>query len=58
MDVERRIAAGIRVNGALAALIRRRNISTAARLSVHNVVFVPTLSYCSETWVLKTKRGY
>ena len=34
MDEERRIAAGKRVNGALAALMRRRNVSTAARLAV------------------------
>ena len=36
MDVERRIAAGNKVNGALAALMRRRNVSTAARLAVHS----------------------
>ena len=34
--MERRIAAGNKVNGALAALMRRRNVSTAARLAVHN----------------------
>ena len=34
MDVERLIAAGNKVNGALAALMRRRNVSTAARLAV------------------------
>ena len=38
MGVERRIAAGNRVNGALAASIRRPNVSTAARLAVHNAV--------------------
>ena len=43
MDVERHIAAGKRVNGALAALMGRRNISTAARLAVHNAALVPTL---------------
>ena len=36
MDVERHIAAGNKVDGALAALMRRRNVSTAARLAVHN----------------------
>ena len=35
MDVERRIAVGNRVNEALAALMRRRNVSKAARLAVH-----------------------
>ena len=53
--MERRIAAGNKVNGALAALMRRQNVSTAARLAVHNVVVVPTLLYGSETWVLQKK---
>ena len=35
MDAERRIAAGNKVNGALAALMRRRNVSTVVRLPVH-----------------------
>ena len=55
MDVERRIAAGNKVNGALAALMRRRNVSTAAPLAVHNAVLVPTLIYGSEMWVLQKK---
>ena len=55
MDAEWRIAAGNRVNGALAALLRRRNVSTPARLAVHNAVLVPTLLYCSQTWVLHKK---
>ena len=55
MDAERRSAAGSKVNGALAALIRRRYVSTAARLAVHNTVLVPTLVYGSETWVLQKK---
>ena len=55
MDVERRIAAGNRTNRALAALMRRRNVSTAVRLAVHNAVLVPTLLYGSETWVLQIK---
>ena len=37
-----RIAADNKING---ALIRRRNVSTATRLSVHSVVFVLTLLY-------------
>ena len=35
--------------------MRRPNVSTAARLAVHNAVLVPTLLYGSETWVLQTK---
>ena len=54
-DVERRITAGNKVNGALAALTRRQNVSTAARLAVHNALLIPTLLYGSETWVLKKK---
>ena len=55
MDVEKRIAANNRVNGVLAALMRRRNVSTAARLVVFNAVLVPTLLYGSETWELQKK---
>ena len=53
IDAERHIAAGNRVNGALAALMRRRNVSTAARFAVHNAV----LLYDGETWVLHKKEG-
>ena len=52
MDVERRNAAGNRVNGDLAALMRRGNVITTARLAVHIIVLVPTLLYGIETWVL------
>ena len=45
MDAERSVAAGNRVNGTLAALLKRRKGSTAARLVVHNTVLVPTLLY-------------
>ena len=50
MHVERRVAASNRVIGALAALMRRRNVSIDASLAVHNAVLVPTLLYCSETY--------
>ena len=43
------------VNGALAALMRRWNVSTAARLAVHNAVLAPTLLYGSQTWILQKK---
>ena len=55
MDVERRIAAGNRVNGALAAFMRRRNISTVGRLVIHNAVLVTTLLYGSKMWILQKK---
>ena len=38
MDVERRIAVSNRANGALDALMRRQNVSTASRMAVHNAV--------------------
>ena len=47
-------AAGNMVNGALAVLMKKRNVSTSARLA-HNAVVVPTLSYGSETWILGKK---
>ena len=49
MDVERRLAAGNMANGASAALMRRRKVSTAARLAVHNAVLIPTVLHGSET---------
>ena len=53
--MKRYIGAGNRINGSLAALMTRRNVSTAARLPVHNAVLVPALLYGSETWVLQKK---
>ena len=35
--------------------MRRPNVSTTARLAVHNAVLVPTLLYGSETWILQKK---
>ena len=52
MDVEKRVAAGNKVNGALVALMRRRNVSTAARLLPYTM---PTLLYGSETWVYRRR---
>ena len=49
IDAKRRIAAGNRVKGALAALMGRRNVSTSARMAVHNAVLIPTPLYGSET---------
>ena len=49
MDAVRRIGVASGVNGALTALMRRRNVSTGARLAVHNAVLVRTLLYDSKT---------
>ena len=55
IDVARRIIAGNRVNGDLAALMTQRNFSTAAYLAVHNAVLVPTLLYGGKTRILQKK---
>ena len=55
MDANGHIAAVNRVNGTLAALMRRRKITTAACLAVYNPVLVPTLLYGSEMWILQKK---
>ena len=49
IHVGRRNAAGNRVNGALAALVRRRNVRTAACSAINNAVLVPTMLYGSKT---------
>ena len=59
MDAERRIAAGTRVKGALAALMTRRNVSTAARLAVLNAVLVPYRQIrLSQGFLTKKKKTY
>ena len=54
-DVERRVTAGSKVNGALAGLLESQSITRKARLAVHNAVLVPTLLYGSEAWVCQKK---
>ena len=49
MDVERRTAAGDRINRALAALMRRRNVSEVSLFGrTKYAVLVPTLLYGSD----------
>ncbi|CAK1596166.1 unnamed protein product [Parnassius mnemosyne] len=55
LDVDRRVAAGNKVNGALTALVKRQGVAKSARLAIHNAVLVPTLLYGSETWVCQKK---
>lgn len=45
--IEKRTAAGNRINGVLGALLRWQNVSAANVLGVHNAVLVPTLCYMS-----------
>ncbi|CAG4954309.1 unnamed protein product [Parnassius apollo] len=55
LDVDRRVAAGNKGNGALNALVKRQGMVKSARLAIHNAVLVPTLLYGSETWVCQKK---
>jgi hypothetical protein len=50
-DIERRVNAGNRVNGALHAFMGSQKVSQRARLAVQRGVLVPTLMYGSESWV-------
>lgn len=43
VDVETCIAAGNKMNGTIAALLRWQKVSANARLAVYNVVLVPML---------------
>ncbi|CAG9134602.1 unnamed protein product [Plutella xylostella] len=54
-DIERRVKAGNKVNGALHSFMRSQNVSQKARLAVHGGVLVPTLMYGSESWVWQKK---
>lgn len=54
-DVERRVKAGNRVNGALHAFMSSQKVSNRARLAVHRGVLVPTLMYGSDSWVWQKK---
>ncbi|CAK1597415.1 unnamed protein product [Parnassius mnemosyne] len=54
-DIERRVNAGNRVNGALHSIVKSQNVSKKARMAIHNAVLVPTLMYGSESWVWQKK---
>jgi hypothetical protein len=54
-DIERRVSAGNRVNGALKSVVANKCLSNEAKLAVHNGVLVPTLMYGSEAWSWKNK---
>ncbi|GBP57379.1 hypothetical protein EVAR_27410_1 [Eumeta japonica] len=50
-DIERRVNAGNKVNGALLANMSSKGVSRQAPLSVHKEVVISTLTYGSEIWV-------
>ncbi|KAG7300726.1 hypothetical protein JYU34_015052 [Plutella xylostella] len=54
-DIERRVKAGNKVNGALHSFMGSQSVSQKARLAVHGGVLVPTLMYGSESWVWQKK---
>ncbi|KAG7296450.1 hypothetical protein JYU34_020192 [Plutella xylostella] len=54
-DIERRVKAENKVNGALHSFMRSQHVSQKARLAVHGGVLVPTLMNGSESWVWQKK---
>ena len=42
-------------NGALKTIIAHKNMSTEAKMALHNGVLVPTLMYGSEAWTWQKK---
>ncbi|GBP23514.1 hypothetical protein EVAR_12794_1 [Eumeta japonica] len=46
-DIEGRMNAGNKVNGALLAIMNSKSVSRKARLVIHNGVLIPTLMYGS-----------
>ncbi|GBP08873.1 hypothetical protein EVAR_78268_1 [Eumeta japonica] len=42
-DIERRVNAGNKINGALLAIMNSKSVSRQARLAIHNGVMIPTL---------------
>ncbi|GBP54495.1 Outer dense fiber protein 3-like protein 2 [Eumeta japonica] len=54
-DIERRVNAGNKMNGALLAIMNSKSVSRRARLATHNGVLIPTLMYSSECWVWQKK---
>jgi hypothetical protein len=56
-DIERRVNAGNKVNGALHAFISSRVVSKKSQLAVHGGVLLPTLMYESESWEKRALRS-
>ncbi|GBP57084.1 hypothetical protein EVAR_36751_1 [Eumeta japonica] len=54
-DIEKRVNAGNKVNGALLTIMNSKSVSRQARLAIHNEVLIPTLMYGSESWVWHKK---
>jgi hypothetical protein len=54
-NVNRRVVAANRMNGALKRVVKNRRISKRARVAIHEGVLIPTIMYGSESWVLQKK---
>ncbi|GBP28602.1 hypothetical protein EVAR_85801_1 [Eumeta japonica] len=54
-DIERRVSARNKVNGALLAFIDSKSISRKERLAIRNEVLIPTLMNGTECWVWQKK---
>ncbi|GBO99699.1 hypothetical protein EVAR_795_1 [Eumeta japonica] len=50
-DIERRVNAGIKKNGALLAIMNSKSVSRNARLTLHNDGLISTLMYGNESWL-------
>ncbi|GBP82570.1 hypothetical protein EVAR_87816_1 [Eumeta japonica] len=54
-DMEKRVNAGNKANGALLVIVNSKSVFKQARLAMHNAVLIPTLMYGSESWVWQKK---
>ena len=54
-EINRRVAAGRKVVGSMAGLAKSGALSSKAKLAIYDSVLVPTLLYCSESWVCQSK---
>ncbi|GBP17261.1 hypothetical protein EVAR_17753_1 [Eumeta japonica] len=56
-NIERRVNAGNKVNGALLATVNIKRVSRQARLAIRSGVLILTLMYDSVSWVWQKKNG-
>ena len=54
-EVEKRIGMTVQTVGAMKKVYESREVSREAKVTVYEVVVIPTLTYGCETWVLKER---
>ncbi|GBP64728.1 hypothetical protein EVAR_56760_1 [Eumeta japonica] len=54
-EIERKVNAGNKVNGALLAIMNSKSFSRQVRLAIHNGILIPTPMYGSEDWIWQKK---